>query len=85
MIIKVFGADNCAGCKTVKRVLQEKWELNDDLVVQSFDVNKHDGMEEAMTYNVRSIPTMVVEDGAGTHAYVGEKNCLQGIAAHLEA
>lgn len=79
MIIKVFGADNCAGCKTVKRVLEEK-----GVTIAEFDVNSLAGMGEAMAYNVRSIPTMVVEDGAGTHAYVGEKNCLEGIKQHLE-
>lgn len=78
MIFKVFGADNCSGCKVVKRVLEQKAVKG----VEHFDVNSLNGMEAAMDHSVRSIPTLVIIDGAGKHTYVGEKNCLQGIESH---
>lgn len=77
--VLVFGAKSCSGCVTVKRVLQQK-----GIEFKDLDVNSHENMEEAMANGVRSIPTLVIKDGSGVHTYVGEKNSLQGIAAHLE-
>lgn len=78
-VVKVFGSKQCTGCVTVKRVLTQK-----GVEFKEFDVNKHEDMEEAMANGVRSIPTLVFIDGAGKHTYVGEKNCLEGINAHVE-
>lgn len=68
MRIKVFGADFCAGCKTVKEVLKSK-----GVEFVERDVNNIDHMEEAQLYKVRSIPTIVVEyqDTSQHHTFVG--------------
>lgn len=78
MEVLVFGAKNCAGCVTVKRVLEQK-----NVEFQSYDVNDAIDMNLAMEYRVRSIPTLVFKYEDGTHMYVGEKHCLEGISGHV--
>ncbi len=72
--MKVFGAVNCTGCVTVKRLLKDK-----SVEFTEFDVNSYEDMEAAMVYGVRSIPTIIVEtlDGDHPYSYVGEKACVE--------
>lgn len=62
MNIKVFGMTNCAGCVTVKSVLEQR-----GVEYEYFDVNHHADMEEAMKHNIRSVPTTVITHG--DHSY----------------
>lgn len=71
---KVFGAANCTGCVTVKRMLAQC-----DIEYTEYDVNSLEGMEEAMKYNVRSIPTLEL-DGAIS---VGESKCVAAIKEYM--
>lgn len=79
MIVKVFGASNCSGCVTVKRLLNER-----GIDYNEYDVNNGEHMEAAIHYRVRSIPTVVFNDDSGVHTYVGATNCIDGIKQHLE-
>lgn len=82
MTVILFGAKNCSGCTTVKRVLEEK-----GVTPVYYDVNQEEGMNIAMTHRVRSIPTLVFPEshgGPSLNTYVGEKACLKGIETHVE-
>jgi glutaredoxin len=66
MKVKVFGAENCAGCKTVKDILRVS-----GVEFHYYDVNHHLDMEVASEYGVRSIPTVVIERGGVQRFFVG--------------
>jgi glutaredoxin len=80
MNIKVFGAANCAGCVTVKDILETK-----GIGFEYLDVNSVVNYEEAMAYGVRSIPTVVVERGGVEHFFTGaSKPTIDSILLHIE-
>ncbi|MNC24476.1 Glutaredoxin [compost metagenome] len=75
----VFGADFCAGCKTVKDTLKSK-----GIEFAERDVNNVDHMEEAQKHGVRSIPTVVYKAADGTHIFTGaSKMTIDSILLHV--
>lgn len=66
MEVIVFGMDNCAGCVTVKDVLKSK-----GVFFVEYDVMNTDHMEKAQSFGVRSVPTVVVEQGGVEHVFTG--------------
>lgn len=79
MSIMVFGADSCAGCKTVKDTLKSK-----GIEFIERDVNNVDHMEEAQKHGVRSIPTVVYTSPDGVHIFTGaSKMTIDSLLLHV--
>lgn len=79
MSIVVFGADFCAGCKTVKDTLKSK-----GIEFVERDVNNVDHMEEASKHGVRSIPTVVYTAADGIHIFTGaSKMTIDSLLLHV--
>lgn len=66
MEVKVFGMTNCAGCVTVKNILNQK-----GVSFVERDVMNVDHMEEAQKHGVRSVPTTVITHKDGVDVFVG--------------
>ena len=66
MEVKVFGMTNCAGCVTVKNILNQK-----GVAFVERDVMNVDHMEEAQKHGVRSVPTTVITHKDGVDVFVG--------------
>lgn len=66
MEIKVFGMENCAGCVTVKNILNQK-----GIEFVERDVMNVEHMEEAQKHGVRSVPTTVITHKDGVDVFVG--------------
>lgn len=64
--VKVFSTENCAGCVTVKSVLQK---MGVEYVER--DVMNVNHMEEAQKHGVRAVPTTVVTHADGVDVFVG--------------
>ena len=68
--IKDFYADGCGPCKSQEQILEEleaEWE---DVEFERIDVDEH--QEIANEYQVRSLPTLVVEtDGEIVDRFIG--------------
>ena len=80
MSIVVFGADFCAGCKTVKDILKSK-----GILFVERDVNNVDHMEEAQKHGVRSIPTVVYTAKDAVHIFTGaSKMTIDSMLLHIE-
>ncbi|MFB6300357.1 MAG: thioredoxin [Halobacteriales archaeon] len=62
--LKDFYADWCGPCKTQEPILEELEEdWGDRITIERIDVDEH--QDTANEYQVRSIPTLVVEDDDG--------------------
>jgi len=61
--IKDFYADWCGPCKTQEPILEELESAWDDVSFERIDVDEH--QDVANQYQVRSIPTLVVENDDG--------------------
>ncbi|MFB6148780.1 MAG: thioredoxin [Halobacteriales archaeon] len=62
--LKDFYADWCGPCKTQEPILEELEEdWGDRVTIERIDVDEH--QDTANEYQVRSIPTLVVEDDDG--------------------
>ncbi len=57
MTIEVFSASWCQGCKTVKKVLNEK-----GIAYSVTDIESKEGMEKAKALGIRNIPVTLVGD-----------------------
>lgn len=67
MQIAVFSTEDCAGCKIVKNLLDEK-----GISFEVKDIMKSDVMEEAQQLGIRGIPvTVFYQDGAVKDSVVG--------------
>ena len=70
--LKDFSADWCGPCKTQAPIVEELEEaLGDRLSVEKIDVDENQDI--ANEYQVRSIPTIVIEgeDGAVVEKFIG--------------
>jgi thioredoxin 1 len=61
--LKDFYADWCGPCKTQDPILEEVAEDFPDVEFEKVDVDQN--QDVANQYSVRSLPTLVVEDGEG--------------------
>lgn len=61
--LKDFHADWCGPCKTQDAILEEIEADRDDFEVEKIDVDQN--QEVANEYQVRSLPTLVVENADG--------------------
>lgn len=68
MKVTVFGMENCAGCVTVKRLLDERGVTYDER-----DVMNPDHMAEASSLGVRGVPTVVIENNSSKVVLVGSE------------
>lgn len=63
--LKDFYADWCGPCKTQDPILEELEGDYPDVVFEKIDVEDGEGQEVANEYQVRSLPTLVVENDDG--------------------
>ena len=61
--LKDFYADWCGPCKTQDPILEELLEDYDSVELEKIDVDEH--QDVANEYQVRSLPTVVVENDDG--------------------
>ena len=61
--LKDFRADWCGPCKTQEAILEEIEEDYEEVTFERIDVD--DEQEVANEYQVRSLPTLIVEDEDG--------------------
>lgn len=61
--LKDFYADWCGPCKTQDTILEELESERDDFEIEKVDVDEN--QEIANDYQVRSLPTIVIEDDEG--------------------
>lgn len=61
--LKDFHADWCGPCKTQDTILEELESDRDDFEIEK--VNVDENQEIANEYQVRSLPTLVIEDDDG--------------------
>lgn len=66
MKIELFGADYCAGCKVVEKVLTQREVAFDKLNIDNSEV-----MEQAMQLGIRQIPVTVFTFENGRETVVG--------------
>lgn len=59
MKIKIFWQKNCPNCPKAKNIGKQ---LEKELAVQYFDIDKVDGLAEASYYNISSTPSMIIVD-----------------------
>lgn len=82
MRVLVFGMVNCAGCTTVKNVLNQR-----GVEFAERDVMNVEHMAEAQIHGVRAVPTTVItgEDGL-SHVFTGStKATIDSILLHVGA
>ncbi len=75
MIIQVFGKEDCARCRAVKKKLRfflEKWDLQEQVPVQFVDLATVDGFAEAAFHDVHDIPTTLLHSDGETSSATGE-------------
>ncbi|WP_327053202.1 thioredoxin [Halomicrococcus gelatinilyticus] len=75
-----FYADWCGPCKTQDPILEELEEDWDDVEFEKIDVDEH--QDVANEYQVRSIPTIVIEDDDGVvERFVGvtQRDALENV------
>ena len=77
--VKVFSMENCAGCTTVKNILEQK-----GVSYNEYDVMSIENMELAQKFGVRSVPTTVLAVGGVEHVFTGSsKAVLDSIKLHI--
>jgi small redox-active disulfide protein 1 len=62
VLIKLFTSPTCPACPKAKEVLRKIVEENKDIMVLEFNVNTDEGLREALRYDVRAVPTIVIND-----------------------
>ena len=62
VLIKLFTSPTCPACPKAKEVLRKIVEENKDIMVLEFNVNTDEGLREALRYDVRTVPTIVIND-----------------------
>lgn len=76
MLIKIFGKEDCAKCKTTKNKIEffvSKWNLKEKLRIFFLDMDTVDGLSEAAYHDVLNIPTTILEkDGETLARWDGE-------------
>ena len=81
-----FYADWCGPCKTQDPILEELEEDWDDVEFEKIDVDEH--QDVANEYQVRSIPTIVIEDDDGVvERFVGvtQRDALENVLENAAA
>ncbi len=63
--LKDFYADWCGPCKTQDPILDELEDDYPDVSFEKVDVEDGEGQEVANEYQVRSLPTLVIENDDG--------------------
>lgn len=66
MILTVYGTENCAGCTTLKNLLDRE-----NIRHEYKDVMEDKNSEEVQKYRIRSLPTAVVSNSDGFEVYHG--------------
>lgn len=62
ILIKLFTSPTCPMCPKAKEVLKRIAEKDKDVMILEFSVNTDEGLREALKYNVRAVPTIVVNE-----------------------
>jgi small redox-active disulfide protein 1 len=62
ILIKLFTSSTCPACPKAKEVVERIVKEDKDVIVMEFQVNTDEGMKEALKYNVRAVPTLVLND-----------------------
>lgn len=79
--VKVFSMENCAGCTTVKNILEQK-----GISYHEIDVMNVKNMELAQKFGVRSVPTTIIALGGVEHVFTGSsKAVIDSIKLHIGA
>lgn len=68
--VLVFHADWCVPCDEQKPII-EAIEQEHDVEVEWYDVDSEDGMDAANEYNIRSVPTTIVDGGQNYTSFMG--------------
>jgi len=63
VVIKKFGSEWCGPCQKQEPILESVEEDNQDVSVERIDVEENGAV--ANEYNIRSLPTIVIEDANG--------------------
>lgn len=63
MKVKKFYADWCGPCKALSMVIKG---AGDKVTVPIIELNLDEELMESVQYNIRSVPTMILVDDAGT-------------------
>lgn len=81
MKIKLFSAQWCSQCQSMKSVLN-----NIGLEFETIDIDTTEGSEFAMQHRVRSLPTLVINYKDTTTVVVGSKNkaFMEGLIKELQ-
>jgi glutaredoxin len=69
MIVKIYGKEDCAKCKTTKSKIDfflNKWNLKDRVEISNIDLDSDEGMTEGALDNVVHVPTTVIEENGKT-------------------
>ncbi len=64
MQIKIFGKKTCSACKSAREKFEfflNRWKISDRARITFYDLDTIDGLAEGSYYNVREIPTTVLE------------------------
>ena len=70
LVVKKFGAEWCAPCRTIAPILSKLAIKHSDVVFESIDID--DNPAEAQAYGVTAVPTIVFEkDGQVVETIVG--------------
>ena len=65
MEIKIFGKKGCAKCQTTKNKFHfflKKWDIDDKVKVNFYDLNTVEGLSEGAFYGVGRVPTTIIEN-----------------------
>lgn len=68
----LFTSSSCAGCVPVKKMIEQK-----ELPINIVSIDTPDGAKLAGQFFVRSLPTLVLDNGEKT--FVGTGTCISGL------